>query len=45
MAHRELGMDMLNRIAKDLEDISNIEQMPKLEGRQMVMVLTPVSKK
>jgi len=45
MAHRELGMDMLNRIAKDLEDISNIEQMPKLEGRQMVMVLTPISKK
>ena len=45
MAHRELGMDMLNRIAKELEDISNIEQMPKLEGRQMVMVLTPISKK
>ncbi|MBF0265885.1 MAG: translation initiation factor IF-3 [Gammaproteobacteria bacterium] len=45
MAHRELGMDVLNRIAKDLEEISNIEQMPKLEGRQMVMVLSPVSKK
>jgi len=45
MAHRELGMDMLNRISKDLEELSNIEQMPKLEGRQMVMVLAPVSKK
>lgn len=45
MAHRELGMDMLNRIAKDLEHLSNIEQMPKLEGRQMVMVLAPISKK
>ncbi|MFK5985924.1 MAG: translation initiation factor IF-3 [Pseudomonadota bacterium] len=45
MAHRELGMDVLNRIAKDLEEISNIEQMPRLEGRQMVMVLSPVSKK
>jgi len=45
MAHRELGMDVLNRIAKDLEEISNIEQMPRLEGRQMVMVLSPISKK
>ena len=45
MAHRELGMDVLNRIAKDLEEISNIEQMPRLEGRQMVMVLAPISKK
>ena len=45
MAHRELGMDMLNRIAKDLEEISSIEQMPKQEGRQMVMVLSPTSKK
>jgi translation initiation factor IF-3 len=45
MAHRELGMDVLNRIAKDLDEISNIEQMPRLEGRQMVMVLSPVSKK
>ncbi|MFK5894580.1 MAG: translation initiation factor IF-3 [Pseudomonadota bacterium] len=45
MAHRELGMNVLNRIAKDLEEISNIEQMPRLEGRQMVMVLSPISKK
>ena len=45
MAHRELGMNVLNRIAKDLEELSNIEQMPKLEGRQMVMVLAPISKK
>ena len=45
MSHRELGMDVLKRIAKDLEEISNIEQQPRLEGRQMVMVLAPVSKK
>jgi len=45
MAHRELGMDVLNRISKDLEEISTIEQAPRLEGRQMVMVLAPVSKK
>lgn len=45
MSHRELGMDVLNRIAKDLDEISNIEQLPRLEGRQMVMVLAPISKK
>jgi translation initiation factor IF-3 len=45
MSHRELGMNVLNRIAKDLDEISNIEQLPRLEGRQMVMVLAPVSKK
>lgn len=45
MSHRELGMNVLNRIAKDLDEISNIEQLPRLEGRQMVMVLAPISKK
>jgi translation initiation factor IF-3 len=45
MAHRELGMEILNRIAKDLDEISVIEQTPKLEGRQMMMVLSPKSKK
>ncbi len=45
MAHRELGLEMLERIAKDLEDLANVEQRAKLEGRQMVMVLSPKSKK
>jgi translation initiation factor IF-3 len=45
MAHRELGMEVLNRIAKDLEELGSVEQMPILEGRQMVMVLSPKSKK
>ncbi len=45
MAHRELGMDQLKRIEKDLEEIAVVEQFPKLEGRQMVMVMAPKKKK
>jgi len=45
MAHRELGLEMLNRIAADLDEYANVEQRAKLEGRQMVMVLSPKSKK
>ena len=45
MAHRELGLEMLERIAADLEELANVEQRAKLEGRQMVMVLSPKSKK
>lgn len=45
MAHRELGMEMLERIAEDLKELASVEQQPKLEGRQMVMVLSPTSKK
>ncbi len=41
MAHQELGMEMLNRVEEDLAEISVVEQMPKMEGRQMVMVLAP----
>ncbi len=41
MAHQELGMEMLNRVEDDLAEISVVEQMPKMEGRQMVMVLAP----
>lgn len=39
MAFPELGMDMLKRVASDLEELSDIEAHPKMEGRQMVMVL------
>ena len=42
MAHRELGMEMLKRIEKDLVEYGTVEQFPKMEGRQMIMVLGPV---
>ncbi|MEO1248881.1 MAG: translation initiation factor IF-3 [Pseudomonadota bacterium] len=41
MAHQELGMNVLIRTRDDLEEIAKVEQMPKLEGRQMTMVLAP----
>jgi len=41
MAHQELGMKMLKRVEGALQDIGVVEQMPKMEGRQMVMVLAP----
>ncbi|MBE0434473.1 MAG: translation initiation factor IF-3 [Methylomicrobium sp.] len=45
MAHKELGMDLLKRIEKDLEELALVEQFPKMEGRQMVMVMGPKKKK
>jgi translation initiation factor IF-3 len=45
MAHQELGLRQLERIQQDLADIGVVEQMPKLEGRQMVMVIAPIKKK
>lgn len=45
MAHREIGMDVLKRIEKDLEELAIVEQFPKMEGRQMVMVMAPKKKK
>ena len=41
MAHKELGLVMLNRVEEDLSEIAEVEQSPELEGRQMVMVLAP----
>ncbi len=41
MAHREIGSRLLERVKNDLEDIATVEQFPKLEGRQMIMVLAP----
>ena len=41
MAHTELGRDVLDRVAAELKDIGKIEQDPKLEGRNMTMVLAP----
>lgn len=40
-AHRELGLEVLQRIEKDLDEIAQIEQKPGMEGRQMVMVMAP----
>lgn len=45
MAHQELGLKLLERVAADLDEISSVEQRPKKEGRQMIMVLSPISKK
>nr|WP_294273100.1 translation initiation factor IF-3 [Propionivibrio sp.] len=45
MAHQEIGMRQIERIRTDLQDFAAVEQMPKMEGRQMVMILTPSKKK
>ena len=44
MAHQELGMQMLERLEKDLEEHGVVEARPKLEGRQMIMVFAPKKK-
>lgn len=41
MAHQELGAQMLERIEEDLQEYASVEQHPKMEGRQMVMVMAP----
>ena len=40
-AHQELGLELLKRVAADLDEYATVEQMPKMEGRQMVMMLSP----
>lgn len=45
MAHQELGMEMLKRVETDLAEIGVVEQYPKMEGRQLIMVLAPKKKK
>ncbi len=44
LAHMELGQKLLDRVEKDLEEYGIVEQFPKMEGRQMIMVLTPKKK-
>ena len=44
MAHQEFGLRQLERVKADLEEIGQVEQMPKMEGRQMVMVIAPKKK-
>ena len=45
MAHQELGAEMLKRIEQDLEELGMVEQFPKMEGRQLTMVIAPRSRK
>ena len=44
MAHQELGLQLLERVRDDLADLGTVEQFPRLEGRQMVMILSPKKK-
>ncbi|WP_297772092.1 translation initiation factor IF-3 [uncultured Roseovarius sp.] len=41
MAHQDLGRQLLERIAEDVKDVGRVENMPKMEGRQMIMVIGP----
>ena len=45
MAHQHLGMQLMLRLEKDLEAYGSVEQRPKMEGRQMIMVIAPAKKK
>jgi translation initiation factor IF-3 len=41
LAHQELGMNVLMRVKDDLDEVAKVEQMPRMEGRQMTMVMSP----
>ena len=41
MAHQELGGKVLDRVREDMDDVAKVEQLPKMEGRQMTMVISP----
>jgi translation initiation factor IF-3 len=41
LAHQELGMNVLIRVRDDLDTVAKVEQMPRMEGRQMIMVVSP----
>ncbi|WP_099158725.1 translation initiation factor IF-3 [Virgibacillus ndiopensis] len=45
ITHKELGQDVLERLAKEVQDISTIESKPKMEGRNMFMMLAPLNEK
>lgn len=44
MAHQDLGHDLLERVRNDLEEVASVEAMPKMEGRQLIMVMAPRKK-
>ncbi len=41
LAHQDLGLKVLDRVREELDEVSKVEQVPKMEGRQMVMVIAP----
>ena len=45
MAHQEIGMQLMQRVESDIEELAQVEQRPKMEGRQMTMVVAPRKKK
>lgn len=45
MAHQNLGRELLERVAEDIKDLGKIENMPKMEGRQMIMMIGPLPQK
>ncbi|RKQ29922.1 translation initiation factor IF-3 [Oceanobacillus halophilus] len=45
ITHKELGQEVLNRLAEELKDIATVESRPKMEGRNMFMMLAPVNEK
>jgi translation initiation factor IF-3 len=44
MAHQDLGRDLLERVAEDVKEFGKVENMPKIEGRQMTMMIGPMAK-
>ncbi|MFV2052499.1 translation initiation factor IF-3 [Aliiroseovarius sp. YM-037] len=44
MAHQDLGRNLLERVAEDTKEVGKVENMPKMEGRQMIMMIGPLSK-
>jgi translation initiation factor IF-3 len=44
MAHQNLGRELLERVAEDTKEVGKVENMPKMEGRQMIMMIGPVTK-
>ena len=45
MAHQDLGRELLHRVAGDVEGVGKVENMPKMEGRQMIMIIGPTGNK
>lgn len=45
MAHQEIGMELLMKVKDEVEEIASVESMPKMEGRQMTLMLAPMKKK
>ena len=44
MAHQNLGRELLERVADDIQELGKVENMPKMEGRQMIMMIGPITK-